>query len=65
MNNKPLTQTQEVALSILCSLLQNSARYEYVTRLVARGKTTQEAATTKNISKAYEITKQFLEYGQH
>jgi hypothetical protein len=54
------TNEDELAKEILLALLQNPARYNYVSDLVEKGLITQEQANMKNINKAFKIAKSFM-----
>lgn len=51
---------QEIALKILCALLSNSERYNYIAHKVATGELSQEEANEKNINKALKIADSFI-----
>lgn len=51
-------KNKEVALQILCALLSNPERYTYISKLVLKG-LSQEEATMKNVNKAIKIAESF------
>ena len=53
----------DIALNILCSLISNPRRYDYISKLVESGELSQEEANLKNINKAYKIAESFINYG--
>ena len=60
MSNYLLTKREYIATKLLSALLENPARYEYVSKLVKEGMT-NEQATDKNINKAIIMTDRLLE----
>lgn len=50
---------EDTAREVLLALLANPARYQYISDEVAAGRLGQDAATEKNISKAFKIAEQF------